>query len=105
METSRYINLVEIPRRPTWKFPIMGNVCVPGYVHRAVAIVCDECLENKKEIRRCIEWEDGSPYKIIYHEIESLEEIKKEVDQDENVLKRKLWADRFLRAAQQEYEN
>lgn len=105
LETSRFINLVETNRLPTWKYPVAGNVCVPCYVPRAIAIVCDECIQNKAEIQRCIEWEEGSPYKIIYHEIESLEEIKKEVDQMEENLNLKCWAYSFVKAAQQINEN
>lgn len=105
LETSKYINVVETNKLPTWKFPVMGNVAIPGYVPRAIAIICDGCLQNKEKIRHCIEWE-GSPYKIKYHEIESLEEIKKDVNQKENILKGKIWAERFLlKAAQQMNEN
>lgn len=78
LETAECINVVELKKVATWKFPVFGNVDIPGYEPRALAIVCDKCLANKVKIQRCIEWE-GTPYQIKYHDVDGLKDCNKSV--------------------------
>lgn len=80
LETSSCINIVELKKVATWKFPVAGSIDTPGYGPRAMAIVCDECVQNKIKIRRCIEWE-GSSYLVKYHDVDELEDDKKNMSQ------------------------
>ena len=73
LETSECINVVQLKKVATWKFPIFGQVDIPGYEPRALAIVCDKCLANKVKIRHCIEWE-GTPRQVKYHDVDGLKD-------------------------------
>lgn len=104
LETSTCVNIVELKKLATWKFPVAGHIDVPGYGARAVAIVCDECILNKVKIRYSIEWK-GSPRKITYHAVDELEDAKENVSQM-NYYFGKLFRQRMLlRAARQEHGN
>jgi len=98
LETSRFMKAVEIEKLATWKYPVLGRIDIPDYGPRAVAIVCDECIQKKEKIRRCIEWED-SPYQIKYHDIESLEDVDKSESQ------MKYHFGRLFKTVQQENKN
>lgn len=80
MENSSYVTIVELKKLATWKFPVFGHIDVPDYGPRAMAVICEECIKNKVKIRRCIEWE-GSPYQVKYHDVDDLEDAKKNVSQ------------------------
>ena len=80
LEKSGNINIVELKKRATWKFPGFGHIDVPGYESRAMAVVCDECIQNKVKIKRCIEWE-GTPYQVKYHDVDHLEDSSKSASQ------------------------
>ena len=104
LETSKFINVVETKKLAAWKYPVFGRVDIPDYKPRALAIVCDECIQKKEKIRYCIEWE-GSPYQIKYHEIESLEDSNKSINQMKYYFGRAFRRRMLLRAAWQENEN
>jgi protein-arginine kinase activator protein McsA len=74
MTKSGHVNLVSLGRRATWAYPIVGNV-VSGRTGEAVAIVCDACLEGKREIQFAIEF-DGD--EVVYHEAVDLEQMPPE---------------------------
>ena len=104
LETSRFINVIETKKLATWNFPVFGHIDIPDYEPRALAIVCDECIQNREKIRRCIEWE-GSPYLVKYHDLDELEDAKKNMSQM-NYYFGKLFRQRMLlRAARQESGN
>jgi len=104
IETNSCINVVELKKVATWKFPVAGHIDVPGYEPRAVAVVCDECILNKVEIQRCIEWE-GSPYLVKYHDIDELEDAK-EKESQMNYYFGKLYRQRMkLKASRQIHGN
>ena len=105
MEMSSCINIVELKKRATWKFPVFGHIDIPDYGPRAMAVVCDECMRNPKvKIRRCIEWE-GTPYQVKYHDVNDLEDDKKSVSQMDYYFG-KLYLQRMRqKAARQECEN
>lgn len=73
LETSEFINVVELKKVAIWKFPVFGHIDVPDYEPRALAIICDECRQNKVKIQRCIEWE-GTPYQVKYHDVDGLKD-------------------------------
>jgi hypothetical protein len=66
----RRINLVELDRRAAWKYPTAGNV-ITGEEGKAVAILCDPCIEHKVTITEAVEFTEGGA--VLYHPIESLE--------------------------------
>ena len=80
METTNCVTVVELKKVATWKFPVFGNIDIPGYEPRAMAIVCDKCMANKVKIRHCIEWE-GTPYQTIYHDVDDLKDCNKSASQ------------------------
>jgi hypothetical protein len=79
MSTSEYINLVALDYVPTWEYPISGNVLIPKYQTRAVAIVHDDEMPAKglyvheDQIKFAVEFRGEE---IIYHPIEDLQKIQ-----------------------------
>ena len=80
LETAECINVVELNKVATWKFPVFGQVDSPGYEPRALAVICDKCLANNVKPQRCIEWE-GTPYQIKYHDVDGLKNCNKSKSQ------------------------
>ena len=111
LETSKFINVVRLEKLATWKFPVFGPIDIPDYKPRATAIICDECMQKKEKIRRCIEWEkspyqEESPYQVKYHEVESLEDSNKGMNQMKYYFGRKCRLEKLLRrAVRQEHIN
>ena len=104
LETSNCLNIVELEKLATWKFPVAGQIDMPGYGARAVAIVCDECVLNKVKIRHCIEWKD-EPRKITYHAVYDLEDAR-ECESKMNYYFGKLFRQgKLLRAARERNVN
>lgn len=68
------LNLTALDRRPMWDFPSGGNVA-SGWGPCAMAVVCDDCIETKREIVEVVELRDGE---IFYHAVEALEELPPE---------------------------
>ena len=105
LEESGCINIVELKKRATWKFPVFGHFDIPGYGPRAMAVVCEECMQNKVEIRRCVEWE-GTPYQVKYHDVADLEDASKSVSQMDYYFGRLFrLRKRIRKAARQQSEN
>lgn len=104
LENSRFINIVKTEKLATWKYPVSGRVDIPDYEPRAVAIVCDECIKNKKEIRHCIEWERSS-YLIKYHNIKSLKNSNKSISQMKYYFGRNFRRKMLLKAGRQVSRN
>lgn len=71
---SRYVNLVAMGRRATWKYPVAANV-LTGRDGEAVAVVCDGCIDSKREIRWAIETEGD---RVTYHLLKDLERLPPE---------------------------
>ena len=67
---GKHVNLVALPYRAGWEFPAQGDFFDP-VGKAAVALVCDECLAEKREIPRAIEW-DGKQAKATYHDVKDL---------------------------------
>lgn len=83
LETTNSVNVVELNKVATWKFPVFGKIDVPGYEPRAMAIVCDKCLANQVRIQRCIEMIEAEeiPYQVKYHEYDGLKDSDKSASQ------------------------
>ena len=80
MKKSRYINSICLDKKATWKNNTWGNVLVPGSGGRAVAIVCDECIEQKTGPEFAVEWDDD--FEVRYHRITELEDVPKITEED-----------------------
>lgn len=61
------INMVSIPRKPTWDYPRMGNI-LTNEEEKACTVVHDQCLG--KDVIFALEL-DGE--KVYYHPVEELE--------------------------------
>lgn len=76
---SAHANLVELDRQASWSYPVAGNVYYRHLPPRAVAFVCDGCLDAAElrgsfdpPIKYAIQI-DG-PH-IVYHPVSSLPEL------------------------------
>ena len=56
-ENGENINIVQLARFATWKYPIAGNL-LTGARNRAVAVVCDVCIKNNVPINFAIRFDD-----------------------------------------------
>jgi hypothetical protein len=74
LKDSPHINGINLNKRATWKFPVWSNVLIKDQVPRAVALICDTCLEKKHKIKLAIEWTDKFTT-IRYHLISELEDL------------------------------
>jgi hypothetical protein len=82
MKSSRSMNVVILEKKPTWDYPIVGNVLydVPD---KATATVCDSCIDrfndpkDVKYIKWAVELRKGE---VIYHAVETLEAILSKAD-------------------------
>ena len=68
---ASHINGVILERFAQWAYPIAGNI-ITGEKGRAIAIVCDECLDKQKPVKHAVRFE-GS--KIIYVPVDDLEKV------------------------------
>jgi hypothetical protein len=67
----RRVNFVMIELKATWEYPTAGNV-VTGESGRAVAVVCDACIDAQRRVREAVEFRGDE---VVYHPLESLEKI------------------------------
>ena len=76
LESSRHINILCLNRLATWEWPRWGNILVMDKypVNRAPAILCDRCVEENREIKFAIEWDNERTY-VRYHKVEELQEL------------------------------
>jgi len=72
---GRRINLVSLGRKATWEYPSAGNV-LTGASGEAVAVVCDGCIDDKRDIVEAVEFREGAP---VYHPVDELEKIPETV--------------------------
>src|SRR5438552_5703732 len=70
------LNLVTLDRKATWEYPTSGNV-LTGESGRAVAILCDGCVEDKVAIQEAMELRDDG---LVYHPLAELETLPPEKD-------------------------
>ncbi|HRH61656.1 MAG TPA: hypothetical protein PL045_13855, partial [Chitinophagaceae bacterium] len=75
IRTSDNMNLIQLPYKAAWKFPVWGNV-ITGQQNMALAVVHDACLTDGKlngEIKYAIEAKD---HEVIYHHVEFLQKLE-----------------------------
>lgn len=84
-----HVNFVNLEKIATWSFPVWGNILVDEPWQRAMAVLCDNCVDEEKgvikgEVKRALEIRDGAP---VYHDVDELEDAppitKKMVDDGE----------------------
>jgi len=75
LKTSKYINLVQTGKKATWKYPTAGNVLLGKPPIEAVAILCDNCIDQKKKPLFAVEW-NNEHTQIEYHPLASLEDLE-----------------------------
>jgi len=76
LTTSKYINFVTLPFRPTWSFPIEKNFLIKDYPDHALAIVHDDFInEDGNAVGEVLYAIELAGEEIIYHPITELEAI------------------------------
>jgi len=76
-----YANLVTVLKKAPWSFPIWSNIFTPEMGNRAMAIVCDNCVNEETGISlanptEVIEIQVNDDYIFIYHDINTLEDAE-----------------------------
>ncbi len=74
MSSSPSLNFVSLNKKATWKKPVWDNLLLkPVYprIPRAIAVLCDECVENYRHAIEVIELEGEE---IRYHKVSDLED-------------------------------
>jgi len=76
LQSSRYVNMVALLKEATWKYPVHGNILVyPKYpTNRAVAVLCDRCIDQRREPKYAVEW-DKDRTQVEYHRVEGLKDL------------------------------
>ena len=96
LKDSKHLNLVSLDKIANWKFPTWGNILAKKEEDRAgiraVAIICDGCVEHKTLIKFAIDIEiiGNDPQKseaitetvIRYHEISTLKDASPITEKD-----------------------
>ena len=74
-----HINMVCLMKEAKWGYPCWGNILLglwpPCF---ASAIVCDNCLHEKKKIKFALEWSQDLSV-VKYHPLEDLKDVPKEI--------------------------
>jgi hypothetical protein len=74
MSSSLHLNFVSLDKKATWKKPVWDNLLLkPVYprIPRAIAVLCNECIENNRQAIEVIEVEGEE---IRYHKVWDLED-------------------------------
>lgn len=64
-----HLNCVMLDRLAQWKYPSAGNV-ITGEKGKAVAIVCDECINKQRHIKYAIHYSDNKVAYVLIHDLE-----------------------------------
>ncbi len=77
-----HINIVNLDKYATWEFPAWGNILARDIdkrtPRRAVALLCDKCIDLMKEGKAPIKWalevyQKDDVYQLRYHDVRTLE--------------------------------
>ncbi len=71
MATSQHLNMIALRHFAKWEYPTIGNV-LTGQSGRAVAVVCDGCIERPRDISFAVETRGDE---ILYHLVTELEQM------------------------------
>ena len=76
LQNSRHINVLCLNKLATWEYPRWGNILVMEKypTNRASAILCDRCVNENREIKFAIEW-DNERTCVRYHKVEGLMDL------------------------------
>lgn len=113
MARTTHLNMVSLDKKASWEFPVWGNILVENSGDRAVALICDPCVEAKMkpgvkiQIKYAVELStkkapapggfmrvlyDG----IIYHRAEELEDAFPITEEMVREAERKKFGTRFV---------
>lgn len=83
LKPSKFVNGVVLNKLAAWKYPVWGNILVRDRYSelRAVAILCDCCIEEKRQPKYAVEWSDDYS-KVRYHRVEELKDLSEISDKD-----------------------
>lgn len=73
---SKHINVVQLDKIATWKYPVWGNIHYKIPTDGAAAIICDDCVDSGRfthELKSAIEFNQKAG-DIIYHPIADLKD-------------------------------
>jgi hypothetical protein len=96
LKNSKHLNLVTLDKAANWEFPTWGNVSAKREEDRkgvrAVAIICDDCVEHKTVIKFAIdikvvgndpqESEAITETVIRYHDVMTLKDMPPITEKD-----------------------
>jgi len=96
LKNSKHLNLVTLDKAANWEFPTWGNVSAKREEDRkgvrAVAIICDDCVEHKTVIKFAIdvkvvgndpqESEAITETVIRYHDVTTLKDMPPITEKD-----------------------
>jgi len=74
---SKEINIICLMKEAEWPHPTWGNVIL-GVHGFASAIVCDNCLKERKKPKWALEW-DQKTLETKYHPVKELKDVPKEI--------------------------
>ena len=76
LKSSKFINGICLNKLADWKHPVWGNVLVKDKYPepRAISILCDHCIEDKRQPTYAVEWSDDYS-KVTYHRVEDLKDL------------------------------
>ena len=83
--------MVCLDKLASWEYPCWGNVLLRDVpVNRASAILCDRCIEEKREIKHAIEWDTEHSY-VRYHNVTYLKDLPRIPEEEILKAERKLY--------------
>jgi hypothetical protein len=89
LKNSKHINGICLDKLATWELPVWGNILLKD-LHpekRALAILCDECIDKKRNPKFAVEWDENYE-NVKYHPVESLQDLPPITEEEvERVLK------------------
>lgn len=76
LKSSKFLNMLTLDKEASWKHPTWLNILVKDKYPeaRAVAILCDACIDGRKEVKEALEWDEDLS-RIEYHDVASLKDL------------------------------
>ena len=92
LKRSRFINMIALDKLATWKWPVWGNVLLLNKypMNRAIAILCDKCIEKNRKPKYAVEW-DMKHNSVKYHLIKNLKDLPPIPPEEALTAEAKLW--------------